>query len=151
MHLGKLTVWFSSSPLLSSSKELSPSSPFPSGTDVLIDGGPQVRTRYSFLFLELLQDIRHVNGTKVNCTGNGTRMNFRCFNFHVISITNNFCRLSIHLVLPQKHSLTQQLKRNKCDFLFHSSVVRSAKTKEDKWKVKWWIDVKRKKSYMTVS
>lgn len=48
-----LTVWFSSSSLRSSSEQLSPSSPFPLGTAVLTDGGPQVKTRYSFLLLEL--------------------------------------------------------------------------------------------------
>jgi len=47
------TVWFSS--LLSSSEQLSPSSPFPLGTAVLIDGAPQVSTRYSFLLLALWQ------------------------------------------------------------------------------------------------
>ena len=56
MWYDKLTVWFSSSPLLSSSEELSPSSSFPLGTAVLRDGGPQVRTRYSFLFLVLAED-----------------------------------------------------------------------------------------------
>ena len=44
----KLTVLFSSSPLLSSSEQNSPSSPLALGTAALKDGGPQVRTRYSF-------------------------------------------------------------------------------------------------------
>lgn len=44
----KLTVLLSSSPLLSSSEQLSPSSPLAFGTAALKDGGPQVRTRYSF-------------------------------------------------------------------------------------------------------
>ena len=52
----QLTVWFSSSPLLSSSEQLSPSSPFAFGTAVLSEGGPQVRTKYSFLLLVLLQN-----------------------------------------------------------------------------------------------
>lgn len=48
-----LTVWFFSSSLPVSSEQLSSSSAFPLGVAVLKDGGPQVSTKYSFLFLVL--------------------------------------------------------------------------------------------------
>lgn len=71
---------------------------------MLTDGGPHVRTRYSFLFLELLQNIDRLMVYEIDWAGNGSRMNFRCFSFHDISTIDNFHRISVQLILSKKNA-----------------------------------------------